>query len=121
MFEIVKDGFLDQHLHASRALYASHAQALDASLRTHLSDHAHWQPPTGGMFLWLRLQRGLDAQALLEKALDAGVAFVPGAPFFATAPDRSTLRLCFSTVGPAAIERGIAILARVVRDAAQSF
>ena len=72
------------------------------------------------MFLWLRLNGGLDAQTLLETAVEAGVAFVPGAPFFASAPDHATLRLCFSTVGPAAIERGVATLGRVVRDAARA-
>jgi 2-aminoadipate transaminase len=117
VFEIIRNGFLDGHLQASRALYRRHAEALDASLRKHLSGHAQCRMPDGGMFLWLRLSGGLDAQALLDKAVDAGVAFVPGAPFFATAPDHATLRLCFSTVGPAAIERGVATLGQVVRDA----
>ena len=117
VFEIVRSGFLDGHLEASRALYRRHAEALDAALRTHLGGLAQWHAPTGGMFLWLRLTGGLNAEAILESALAAGVAFVPGAPFFASAPDHSTLRLCFSTVGPAAIERGVAALGRVVRDA----
>jgi 2-aminoadipate transaminase len=116
VFEIVRDGFLDGHLEASRALYRRHAEALDTSLRTHLGGRAQWQAPRGGMFLWLRLARGLDAEALLEQALEAGVAYVPGAPFFAGKPDRATMRLCFSTVGPAAIERGVATLARVVGE-----
>ena len=120
VFEIIKNGFLDGHLQASRALYRRHAEALDASLRTHMSSHAQWRAPEGGMFLWLRLNGGLDAQTLLETAVEAGVAFVPGAPFFASAPDHATLRLCFSTVGPAAIERGVATLGRVVRDAARA-
>jgi 2-aminoadipate transaminase len=115
VFEIVRDGFLNGHLQASRALYRRHAEALDASLRAHLNGHAQWQAPAGGMFLWLRLCRGLDAEAMLESALEAGVAYVPGAPFFAATPDNTTLRLCFSTVGPAVIERGIATLAQVVR------
>ena len=117
VFEIVRNGFLDDHLQASRALYRRHAAALDVALRSHLADHAHWQAPAGGMFLWLRLIGGLNAEQLLETALAAGVAFVPGAPFFASAPDHATLRLCFSTVGQAAIERGIATLGGVVRDA----
>jgi len=117
VFEIVKDGFLDQHLHESRALYRRHAGALQASLSAYLRDHAHWKSPAGGMFLWLRLKNGLDAETLLESALVAGVAFVPGAPFFASSADAATLRLCFSTVGPADIERGIKALAQVVRDA----
>ena len=120
VFEIIKNGFLDGHLQASRALYRRHAEALDASLRTHMSSHAQWRAPEGGMFLWLRLNGRLDAQTLLETAVEAGVAFVPGAPFFASAPDHATLRLCFSTVGPAAIERGVATLGRVVRDAARA-
>jgi len=119
VFEIVKDGFLDTHVQTARALYARHASALDEALHVHLDGHAQWQAPAGGMFLWLRLNRGLDAEALLEPALAAGVAFVPGAPFYADAPDRSTLRLCFSTVGPVAIARGVAALGQVVRAAAE--
>lgn len=117
VFEIVKDGFLDTHLTASRALYRRHAEALDAALRTHIGEHAHWQAPAGGMFLWLRLKDGVDTEAMLESALEAGVAYVPGAPFYAGAPDRSSLRLCFSAVGPADMQRGAAALGRVVRAA----
>ncbi len=118
VFEIVKDGFLDTHLQAARTLYARHARALDEALHANLNGCAHWQASAGGMFLWLRLNHGLDAEALLEPALEAGVAFVPGAPFYAGTPDRATLRLCFSTVGPEAIARGIAALGRVVDRAA---
>jgi 2-aminoadipate transaminase len=117
---IVRDGFLDGHLTKSRALYRRHAQALDAALHSHMGSEAQWQAPAGGMFLWLRLKRGLDAHALLESAMEAGVAYVPGAPFFAAEPDRATLRLCFSTAGPAAIERGVAALGRVVRAASSA-
>ena len=72
VFEIVKDGFLDGHLQTTRALYSRHAEALEASLRTHLSEHAQWQAPAGGMFLWLRLNSGLDAQGLLETCPERG-------------------------------------------------
>ena len=41
------------------------------------------------MFFWLRLPEGFDTMPLLDKAVDAGVAFVPGAPFYAADPDRA--------------------------------
>ncbi len=118
VFEIIKDGFLDTHVQAARTLYARQAGAMETALRAHLGGRAQWTAPAGGMFLWLRLPRGMDAEGLLEAALNAGVAYVPGAPFFAGTPDPATLRLCFSTAGPDAIERGAAALGRVVREAA---
>ena len=47
----------------------------------------------GGMFLWVMLPEGMDAQALLPAAVERNVAFVPGAPFYAEHPDTRTLRL----------------------------
>ena len=75
-----------------------------------------WQMPGGGMFFWVDLPEGVDSEALLVKAVARGVAFVPGAPFFAGAPRANTLRLSFVTVGADLIERGIAALADALRD-----
>jgi 2-aminoadipate transaminase len=72
--------------------------------------------PGGGMFFWVELPEGVDSEALLVKAVARGVAFVPGAPFFAAAPRANTLRLSFVTVGAEVIERGIAALAAALRD-----
>jgi 2-aminoadipate transaminase len=116
VFEIVKDGFLSSHLESCRSLYRTHALAMTTALDQHLQGLAHWQPPAGGMFLWLELQEGIDAGALLERALAAGVAYVPGAPFFAVTPEVNTLRLCFSTVSPEAIEQGIGVLGQVLQE-----
>jgi 2-aminoadipate transaminase len=68
------------------------------------------------MFLWARLPAGLDAAALLPKAVERGVAYVPGAAFYAGAADARTLRLSFVTASPEQIERGIAALATVIRE-----
>ena len=69
------------------------------------------------MFFWLDLPAGLDAMALLPEAVDAGMAFVPGGPFYATSPARNTLRLSFVSVAADRIEAGVAALARVLRKA----
>jgi 2-aminoadipate transaminase len=112
--EIVRDGFLDGHLAHCRQLYAARADAMDAALRKHLQGVVRWQRPEGGMFLWLELPPGTDAQDLIEPAIAAGVAFVPGAPFYAADARANTMRLCFSTASPAQIEQGIASLAKVL-------
>ena len=58
--------------------------------------------------------------ALLPQAVEAGMAFVPGEPFYASAPQRNTLRLSFVTVAPEKIDAGIAALAGVLHEATQA-
>ncbi len=72
--------------------------------------------PVGGMFFWIRLPEGFDAMALLPKAVDAGIAFVPGAAFYAQNPDTRTMRLSFVTLTPELIAEGVAILGRVLKQ-----
>src|SRR5207253_1709034 len=61
--------------------------------------------PEGGMFVWARLPDGWDAAALLPRALEREVAYVPGEHFFSGPPDRASLRLSFTTHDPDEIER----------------
>ena len=68
------------------------------------------------MFVWARLPDGWDAEALLPRALARDVAFVPGAPFFAGAPDRATLRLSFTAHPPGEIATGLARLREAWAD-----
>jgi 2-aminoadipate transaminase len=112
--EVIKDGFLREHVPTIRARYRSHRDAMDSALRRHLPAGWQWQTPAGGMFFWLEGPAGVDTTALLPKAVARGVAFVPGAPFFADAPRANTLRLSFVTVAPAQIEQGIALLAQTL-------
>jgi len=116
--EVIRDGFLDRHVPTIRARYKVQRDAMLAALARELGPTgAEWTRPRGGMFIWLRLPAGLDAQALLPAAVDAGMAFVPGAPFFAGQPDPCTLRLSFVTSTPEQIDAGMAALGRVVRQA----
>jgi 2-aminoadipate transaminase len=115
--EVLKSGMLDAHVEAIRARYRAHRNAMAAALDRHMTGLAEWRQPVGGMFFWLELAHHLDATALLPKAVDAGVAYVPGAPFFAQSPRPDTLRLSFVTVAPERIETGVAALAGVLRAA----
>ncbi|MDC8784953.1 aminotransferase-like domain-containing protein [Roseateles koreensis] len=119
VYEVIRNGFLDQHVPKIRALYKANRDAMAQALQQHLPPGCEWQTPKGGMFFWVRLPEGLDAMALLPKAVDAGIAFVPGAAFYAHAPDPRTLRLSFVTLTPTRIGEGVAILGRVLREALQ--
>ena len=120
VYEVVRNGFLDQHVPKIRALYKANRDAMAEGLKTHLPPGCEWQKPEGGMFFWVRLPAGLDALALLPKAVEAGIAFVPGSAFYAHTPDPRTMRLSFVTLTPPLIAEGIAILGRVLREALDS-
>ena len=119
--EVVKHGFLREHVAAIRARYREHRDAMQVALQRHLPPGCRWVLPQGGMFFWIELPAGTDATALLPRAVEAGMAYVPGEAFFAPVPGQpprtDTLRLSFVTVPPAAIERGVALLAEVLRGA----
>lgn len=115
--EVLKSGMLAAHVESIRARYRVHRDAMADALDRHMNGLATWQRPVGGMFFWLDLAGGLDASALLPEAVNAGVAYVPGAPFYAQAPRADTLRLSFVTVPPEKIDAGVAALASVLRRA----
>jgi 2-aminoadipate transaminase len=116
VYEVVKNGFLDEHVPKIRARYKANRDAMAESLEQHLPAGCEWLKPKGGMFFWIRLPEGFDAMALLPKAVDAGIAFVPGAAFYAQAPDLRTMRLSFVTLTPELIRDGVAILGRLLRE-----
>lgn len=110
--EVLKDGFLERHVPTIRALYKRQRDAMHAALERELASlGVTWSRPDGGMFLWARLPEGMNAIDLLPEAVERNVAFVPGAAFYAEAPDTRTLRLSFVTASPAQIDAGIKALA----------
>ena len=114
--EVLKDGFLDRHVPTIRALYKRQRDAMHAALERELASlGVTWSRPDGGMFLWARLPEGMNAIDLLPEAVERNVAFVPGAAFYAEAPDTRTLRLSFVTASPAQIDAGVKALADAVR------
>jgi len=115
--EIIKDGFLDTHLVATRKVYAEQCATMLQALTEHFPRGATWTRPTGGMFIWATLPDGLNAAVMLDAALAANVGYVPGGPFFAEAPQPNTLRLSFATVAPEKMREGIARLGKVIAAA----
>ena len=117
VFEVIKDGFLRDHVPTIRARYKAQRDAMRAALEAYMPAGCSWRVPVGGMFFWVELPEGIDATALLPHAVALGMAYVPGAAFFANDARANTLRLSFVTARTAEIERGIALLAQALRGA----
>ena len=97
------------------AIYRRKRDFFADALERHLGKLATWQVPPGGLFFWLTLDRPVDTRTLLPQAIERGVAFMPGEPFYPEVPEQcASLRLNFSYAGEQATERGLAILATLL-------
>lgn len=108
---------LDRHLKTLRELYWDRRAAMLDALAATMPADAAWTRPAGGFFTWLRLPPGVDARALLPRAVAAGVAYVPGTGFRADGGGADHLRLSWSFPTPREITHGITRLARVIEEA----
>ena len=102
---------LDAHIAKVAGVYRTRRDAMLAGLDARLPEGATTTRPEGGMFVWVRVGGDVDSAKVLAKAVDLGVAFVPGWPFYANDPDRTTMRLSFVTNSPELIEEGLTRLA----------
>jgi 2-aminoadipate transaminase len=87
---------LDEHIRVIAENYGARMRQMQGLLAARMPQGLSWIEPKGGMFLWLELPEGLDAEALLKAAVQKGVAFVPGSAFYAGEPKRNTARLNFT-------------------------
>lgn len=111
----LRSGRLAGRLPQLRAAYGARRDALCAALAARFAQSLQFRRPDGGMFVWARFCDGTDASALLQLARDEGTIFVPGAAFYADAPDPSTLRLSFATLEPAQLAEAVERLSRAHR------
>jgi DNA-binding transcriptional MocR family regulator len=116
--QYLKAGRMSATLAHVRQVYAGRAQAMGQALQRELGGAIEFTQPGGGLFFWARLTGAngklRDAGEFARRAIEKGVAFVPGAPFYASNPDRSTLRLSFATADVAKIEEGVARLGQAL-------
>ena len=98
---------LDAHVRRLCVAYRERRDAMMAALPDAVPAGSEWSDPDGGMFTWVRLPGGADTAALLPRALEHDVAFVPGRPFYAAGPDHATLRMSFTTNTPERIAEGM--------------
>ena len=101
-----------------RSVYARRAQTMCDALRRELGDAVQFVQPQGGLFVWARLTgaagKVADGNAYAKRAIEQGVALVPGAPFYCANPDHATFRLSFATASEERILEGVSRLARAL-------
>ena len=113
--EYMRSADKQQRLARLQDFYRERRDAFAAALQSEFADLADWQVPSGGLFFWLKLKKPRDTRPLLQPALAAGVAFMPGEAFFAEAePPVGYLRLNFSHTEPELMVEGLRRLRKVL-------
>ena len=115
--EYGRRGHLDLQVERATALYRDRCRRMLECFASELPDEVQWTRPLGGFFTWLTLPDGLDALDVAARSADAGVAVVPGDPFFPDDRGSRHVRICFSRADLDEIERGARILGRVLHAA----
>ena len=105
---LMRQGAFDEHLTTIRAEHARRCTQMVTAIQRYVPSGAlRFTRPAGGLYLWCRLAPGASANALYDRALAAGVAFVQGSAFYSDPAGDSELRLCFSGMLPNAIDESI--------------
>ena len=116
--EYLNSGRFEPTLATMQKTYAARAQLMCEQLTAKLGDAIAFTQPQGGMFVWASLTgthgRSTDSAAFAKRAVEHGVAVVPGAPFYATGIDSSTFRMSYATASEDKIIEGVARLAKAL-------
>jgi 2-aminoadipate transaminase len=115
VYEIWKRGVLESRLPRLRDAYRQKRTVLEQALHRELDGLVTWPEPKGGFFLWASFIGGIDTDALLQRAVDHGVVFVPGSAFYVEQRQSDRARLSFSAPTPDQIRTAVGRLAAAVR------
>lgn len=111
----IEKGLLEKNLKKTIELYRTRRDAMLESLRKNMPETVKWTQPQGGLFLFVTLPEGFDADLIFRKSIEQNVAFVSGSTFFCNNTGKNTMRLNFSFSNNYEIEEGIRRLAEVIR------
>lgn len=117
----IADNDFDAHIQLIRERYGKQRDAMISAIKHNFPSDVNYTVPEGGMFLWVTLPEGLSSMELFDIAIKHKVAFVPGNPFYTYDIEATNnLRLNFSCVDEATIEKGILRLADAINELLQS-
>jgi 2-aminoadipate transaminase len=116
VYEAARRGVLDRQLPFLRRHYAEKRDVMVAALKAELGDDISGPDPRGGFFLWATLPAAIDADRLLDRAVQHGVVYVAGSAFFVNGAGRNLIRLSFSAPSHDRIREGASRLAAAIRE-----
>ncbi|GAA2511951.1 PLP-dependent aminotransferase family protein [Pilimelia columellifera] len=105
-----------EQLKTYREVYQERRDALLEALLELMPPEMTWTRPGGGLFVWATLPAGIDAKAMMPRAIAAKVAYVPGVGFYADGSGAGNLRLNFSFPTPERIREGVRRLGGVIEQ-----
>ena len=115
-YEVAHGGFLDRHILTIRNVYGERRNLMLDAMDEFFPREVSWTKPKGGLFLWGIMPEKLNSADVLKRAIEQNVAFVPGAPFYATGGGSNTMRINFSFATPEKMLAGIERLGKVLRE-----
>jgi 2-aminoadipate transaminase len=110
----MEKGLLDKNLKKTIDLYRERRTMMIGCFKKYMPEGVRWTEPQGGLFLFVTLPAGLDADEVFKKALEKNVAFVAGSSFFCNNSGHNTMRINFSFSDNAEIEEGVRRLSQVI-------
>ncbi|MBN1135783.1 MAG: PLP-dependent aminotransferase family protein [Anaerolineae bacterium] len=114
--DICSRGLVRAHVKKIRGAYRERRDVMLQAMEEHFPSGVTWTRPQGGLFLWVRMPEQIDAEKLLEVAVEEKVAFVPGRAFYPDGTDgRCCMRLNFSNAQPDMIREGIRRLGQAIK------
>ena len=117
VLESIREGLIERRLPDLRKFYQVRCAAMLDALERFAPAGSRWTKPTGGFFILMELAAGTDATTMLMDAIESGVAYVPGQPFFVDGTGANTLRLAYSKESTEAIADGVERMCRVFKSA----
>jgi 2-aminoadipate transaminase len=110
----IENGIAAAYLARIREEYGRRCYAMIRSIENRLPPDVTFEWPSGGFFVWLRLARGTDTEALLARARAELVGFLPGGRTSVEGGHTDRLRLCFTYYDEEEIDSAIQRLAKIL-------
>lgn len=114
LHEFCARGHLDTHLERVVTVYRERRDVMLRAMKRHFPEEIRWTRPEGGLFIWVTLPPGVDAEEVVIEARSRGILVSSGDLFFLGPGSRSNLRLVFGQAGPEAIRRSVRILGQIL-------
>ncbi len=112
----IEKGLLEKNLVRTIDLYRERKNHMINCFRKYMPENVTWTEPEGGLFLFVTLLCNTDCEAILRKAIEKNVAFVPGSTFFCNNTGCNTMRINFSFSNHHDIEEGVKRLSMVIKE-----
>ncbi|MFP4459932.1 MAG: PLP-dependent aminotransferase family protein [Candidatus Zixiibacteriota bacterium] len=116
LLEYLKTGKYKDHIENIKNVYGERMQVMKECIAKYFPPEVKTSHPTGGMFFWVELPKGMDTTKMFEKAVEKNVAYVPGSAFHPDGTGQNTMRLNFSKSDPDKIEDGMKRLSEVIKE-----